>query len=94
MVKKNIFWLHLVLVAGCGLPSGCGGQAAQGHAGPQFPDQGWNLCPLHCKADSQSLDHQRNPLGGTFEDVYCSSLNEGKIELQEGKEMEPHIVGR
>ena len=59
-----------------------------------LPDQGWNLCPLHCKADSQSLDHQRNPLGGTFEDVYCSSLNEGKIELQEGKEMEPHIVGR
>ena len=23
-----------------------------------FPDQGSNLCPLHCKADFSSLDHQ------------------------------------
>lgn len=32
-------------------------------------------------------------LGGTFEDVYYSSLNGGKIELQGGEEMEPYIVG-
>ena len=50
--KIYIFWVQLVLVAACGLPSGCGGQAAQLHVGPQFPDQGRNLHPLHWKADS------------------------------------------
>ena len=29
-----------------------------------FPDQGWNLCPLHWQADSQPLRHQGSP--GTF----------------------------
>ena len=26
-----------------------------------FPDQGSNLCPLHCQADSQPLRHQGSP---------------------------------
>ena len=26
-----------------------------------FPDQGWNLCPLHWQADSQPLRHQGSP---------------------------------
>ena len=26
-----------------------------------FPDQGLNLCLLHCKVDSQPLDHQGSP---------------------------------
>ena len=25
------------------------------------PDQGWNSCALHCKVDSQPLDHQGSP---------------------------------
>ena len=25
------------------------------------PDQGWNLCPLHWKCESQALDHQGSP---------------------------------
>ena len=28
-----------------------------------FPDQGWNLCPLHWQADSQLLEHQWSPWG-------------------------------
>ena len=31
-----------------------------------FPDQGLNWCPLHCKADSQPLNHQGNPPPSTF----------------------------
>ena len=25
-----------------------------------FPDQGLNLCPLHCKADPEPLDHHKS----------------------------------
>ena len=31
-----------------------------------FPDQGWNLCPLHCRVDSYPLDHQGSPLRNIF----------------------------
>ena len=31
------------------------------HVGIFVPDQGLNLCPLHCKANSQPLDHQGGP---------------------------------
>ena len=31
------------------------------HVGSQFPDQGLNLCPQCCKADSYPLDHQGRP---------------------------------
>ena len=30
--------------------------------GSQFPDQGSNPHPQHWKADSETVDHQRNPL--------------------------------
>ena len=30
--------------------------------GSLFPDQGCNPSPLHCKMDSQPLDHQGSPL--------------------------------
>ena len=47
-------FMSSVVVAACGLscPAACGSQ---------FPDQGLNLRPLHCKADSLPLDHQRSP---------------------------------
>ena len=32
-----------------------------------FPNQGLNLCPLHCKADSLPLDHQRSPANHLYE---------------------------
>ena len=32
------------------------------HVESQFPDQGSNLCPLHCRVDSQPLDHERSPM--------------------------------
>ena len=38
------------------------GLAALQHVGPWFPDQGLNPRPLHCKPDSQPLDHQGSPL--------------------------------
>ena len=31
------------------------------HVESQFPDQGLNPYPLHCKADSEPLDHQEGP---------------------------------
>ena len=31
-----------------------------------FPDQGWNLCPLHHRLDSYPLDHQGSPLRNIF----------------------------
>ena len=34
------------------------GLVAPQHVGSQFPDQGSNPCPLHCKEDSLPLDHQ------------------------------------
>ena len=34
------------------------GFVAQRDVGPQFPNEGSNSCPLHCKADSYPLDHQ------------------------------------
>ena len=34
-----------------------------------FPDQGWNLCPLHWQADSQPLHHQGSPLDRLLEPV-------------------------
>ena len=47
--------------------SRCAGSVVVAH-GPScsmacgiFPDQGWNLCPLHWQADSQPLRHQGSP---------------------------------
>ena len=37
------------------------GLAAPQHMGSQVLNQGSNLSPLHCKADSQLLDHQGSP---------------------------------
>ena len=37
------------------------GLAAPRHVVSQFPDQGSNQRPLHCKMDSQPLDHQGSP---------------------------------
>ena len=28
-----------------------------------LPRTGWNLCPVHCKADSLLLGHQEGPWG-------------------------------
>ena len=39
----------------------CVGLVALWHVGPQFPDQGQNPRPLHCKVDSLPLDHQGSP---------------------------------
>ena len=33
------------------------------HVGSEFPDQGSNPRPLHCKVNSQPLDHQGSPQG-------------------------------
>ena len=35
-----------------------------------FLDQGSNLCPLHCQADSQPLDHQGSPSKYVFSYIY------------------------
>ena len=43
------------------------GLVAPWHVGSQFPDQGLNLRPLHCKVDSLPLDHQGSPLREDFE---------------------------
>ena len=32
-----------------------------------LPDQGSNLCPLHCQADSQPLYHQGSPMSVIFQ---------------------------
>ena len=42
----------LVVVYWLSCPAACG----------IFLDQGWNLCPLHWQADSQTLDNQESPL--------------------------------
>ena len=42
----------VVAAAGLSCPMPCG----------IFLEQEWNMCPLHCKADSQPLDHQGSPL--------------------------------
>ena len=55
-------WHAGSLVEACELSScGARGLVAPWHVGSQFPDQGWNLRPLHCKADSLPLDHQGSP---------------------------------
>ena len=36
---------------------GCMDLVAPGHVGSWFPDWGLNLPPLHCKVDSQQVDH-------------------------------------
>ena len=47
------------------LPSTCSVVVAHGLSCSEtrgiFPDQGWNLCPLHWKADSLPLDHLESP---------------------------------
>ena len=47
-------WLQVAWVQQLGLA----GLVALQHMGPQFPDQGLNLCPLHWKMNSQPLNHQ------------------------------------
>ena len=42
------------------------GSAALWHEGSQLPEQGSNLHPLHCKADSYLLDQQGNPPNSFF----------------------------
>ena len=42
---------HRMQVCGLSCPEAC----------RVFPDLGSNLCPLHCKVDSQPLDHQGSP---------------------------------
>ena len=41
--------------------SSCGARAQLPTAHGIFPDQGWNLCPLHWRADSYPLFHQGSP---------------------------------
>ena len=41
---------------------GCTGLVAPGHVGSWFPDWGSNLLPLHCKVESQQVDHPGKPL--------------------------------
>ena len=50
---RSLLWHEgsLVVAHGLGYPAACG----------VFPDQGSNPSPLHCKADSQPLDHQGSP---------------------------------
>ena len=71
-------WLHWVLVAHTGSSLyhmrsfSYGGQALEHtgyvgfvtplHVGSYFPDQGSNLHLLHCKEESQWLNHQESPL--------------------------------
>ena len=40
-----------------------------------FLDQGWNWCPLHCKVDSYSLDHQGSPGQGFNCFIWRNSFN-------------------
>ena len=42
------------------------GLAALWHVGSKFPDQGSNLRPLHCKENSEPLDHQGSPFQVIF----------------------------
>lgn len=44
--------------------SSCMGLVALRHV--RSSPQGSNPCPLHCKGDSQPLDHQRSPWGQVF----------------------------
>ena len=44
----------------------CEGLVAAQHVGSQSPDLGSNPCPLHYKADSQTLGHQESPLSSLF----------------------------
>ena len=37
------------------------------HVASEFPDQGLNPSPVHCKAESQSLDHQGSPSLSAFD---------------------------
>ena len=46
-------WASVVVAHGLSCPEACG----------TFLDQGSNQCPLHCKVDSQPLDHLGNPKG-------------------------------
>lgn len=39
----------------------CVGCVVPQQVGSQFPDQGSDLCPLHCKVDSQPPDHLGSP---------------------------------
>ena len=65
-IFKN-FWLCQVLVVANRLQSAwvqqlqCAGLVAPLHVGSQLSSQRSNLHSLHWKADSQPLDHQRNP---------------------------------
>ena len=53
-----------------------------------FRDQGSNPCPLHWKADSQPLCHQRSPGGPTLKDGWDwdgrGQGEEGRGQRQEG----------
>ena len=44
------------------LPLQHAGLVALWHVGCQFPDEGLNLCPLHCKVDFYPLGRQRSPI--------------------------------
>ena len=43
-----------------------------------FPDQGLNWCPLHCKVDSQPLDHQGSPNSFCLSTFSHFGLSRGK----------------
>ena len=59
------------LLSSCGirvfsLQLWCAGLVTLRYVGCQFPVQGSNLGPLHCKADSLPLDHQESPSSGVL----------------------------
>ena len=65
----HLFWLHRVQPQHTDIHRGAraslqlwlSGSDAPCHVGSQFPIWGSNLCPLHCKEDSQLLDPQGSP---------------------------------
>ena len=48
------------------------------HVGSYFSHQGSNPHPLHWKADSQCLDHQRSPLEKLFRPLLFKYMLNGK----------------
>ena len=58
-VRASVIVAHGL--SSCGVGSSAHGLSCSAACGI-FPDQGLNPCPLHWKADSQSLRHQGSPM--------------------------------
>ena len=73
-----LFWLCWVFAAAHRLSLSAGHGLSCSTACEIFPDQGSNPCPLHWRADSQSLDHQGSPEHILIARI-CSSSSSGAL---------------